>query len=228
MATRILSIGAARHHWRRAGPDLRVEVRRRTRHDLLRRQSCCCPRRSIDGPMIHHAVVSGLLATGCEVLDADVCTTPTCGVLVKHFGAAGGLQITASHNPIEWNGLNPLLRMDLSSTKSLVSNSSAFWNPKRSHGNPGRELAKSRRSKIPRSHTSTKFCRSLMLKRSARRSIALSSTAITAPAPPVGLGCWRLSVVKSSCWEELLTDASNTFRNRREESWRSLQIRRAT
>lgn len=59
------------------------------------------------GPMLHHAVVSGLLATGCEVLDADVCTTPTCGVLVRHHQAAGGLQITASHNPIEWNGLKP-------------------------------------------------------------------------------------------------------------------------
>ena len=59
------------------------------------------------GPMLHQAVVSGLLATGCEVLDADICTTPTCGVLVKHYQAAGGLQITASHNPIEWNGLKP-------------------------------------------------------------------------------------------------------------------------
>ena len=59
------------------------------------------------GPMLHHAVASGLLATGCEVLDAGVCTTPTCGVLVQHLGAAGGLQITASHNPIEWNGLKP-------------------------------------------------------------------------------------------------------------------------
>lgn len=59
------------------------------------------------GPMIHHAVVSSLLATGCEVLDAGICTTPTCGVLVRHLNAAGGLQITASHNPIEWNGLKP-------------------------------------------------------------------------------------------------------------------------
>ena len=59
------------------------------------------------GPMLQHAVVSGLLATGCEVLDAGICTTPTCGVLVQHHGAAGGLQITASHNPIEWNGLKP-------------------------------------------------------------------------------------------------------------------------
>lgn len=59
------------------------------------------------GEMIQHAVVSGLMATGCEVLDAGVATTPTCGVLVQHHGAAGGLQITASHNPVQWNGLKP-------------------------------------------------------------------------------------------------------------------------
>jgi phosphomannomutase len=59
------------------------------------------------GEMLRHAVISGLLATGCEVLDAGICTTPTCGVLVRHHGAVGGLQITASHNPIEWNGLKP-------------------------------------------------------------------------------------------------------------------------
>lgn len=59
------------------------------------------------GPMIQHAVVSGLMATGCKVLDAGIATTPTCGVLVQHHGAAGGLQITASHNPVQWNGLKP-------------------------------------------------------------------------------------------------------------------------
>ena len=35
------------------------------------------------GPVIYHAIVSGLLATGCEVLDAGIVTTPTCGVLIK-------------------------------------------------------------------------------------------------------------------------------------------------
>lgn len=59
------------------------------------------------GEMIRHAVLGGLLATGCKVLDAGIASTPTCGVLVQHHGAAGGLQITASHNPIEWNGLKP-------------------------------------------------------------------------------------------------------------------------
>jgi phosphomannomutase len=59
------------------------------------------------GPMIRHAVLSGLLASGCPVLDADITATPTCGVLVQDLRAAGGLMITASHNPIEWNGLKP-------------------------------------------------------------------------------------------------------------------------
>ncbi|MGQ0634327.1 MAG: phosphoglucosamine mutase [Planctomycetaceae bacterium] len=61
----------------------------------------------LTGPMLKHAVVSGLLATGCRVLDADIAATPTCGVLVQELTGAGGLQITASHNPIEWNGLKP-------------------------------------------------------------------------------------------------------------------------
>ena len=59
------------------------------------------------GEMIRHAVVAGLTATGCKVLDAGIATTPTCGVLVQHHQAAGGIQVTASHNPIQWNGLKP-------------------------------------------------------------------------------------------------------------------------
>jgi phosphomannomutase len=59
------------------------------------------------GDMLRHAVVAGLLSTGCKVLDLGIASTPTCGVMVTALGAAGGLQLTASHNPIEWNGLKP-------------------------------------------------------------------------------------------------------------------------
>lgn len=59
------------------------------------------------GEMLRHAVVAGLIATGCKVLDLGIASTPTCGVMVTALGAAGGLQLTASHNPIEWNGLKP-------------------------------------------------------------------------------------------------------------------------
>ena len=59
------------------------------------------------GEMLRHAVLSGLMAAGCRVLDLGIASTPTCGVMVTALGAAGGLQLTASHNPIEWNGLKP-------------------------------------------------------------------------------------------------------------------------
>jgi phosphomannomutase len=59
------------------------------------------------GEMVRQAVLAGLTATGCHVVDAGIAATPTCGVLVDHLQADGGLQITASHNPIEWNGLKP-------------------------------------------------------------------------------------------------------------------------
>lgn len=61
----------------------------------------------VSGPMVKSAVIAGLLSTGCEVIDLDIATTPTCGVLVKLLNAAAGIQITASHNPAPWNGLKP-------------------------------------------------------------------------------------------------------------------------
>lgn len=59
------------------------------------------------GLAIKHAVLAALTSTGCRCIDADIATTPTCGVLVNELKAAGGLQITASHNPVQWNGLKP-------------------------------------------------------------------------------------------------------------------------
>lgn len=57
------------------------------------------------GDMLRRAVVAGFQSTGCAVQDIDIAPTPTCGFAVKQFRAAGGIQITASHNPAEWNGL---------------------------------------------------------------------------------------------------------------------------
>lgn len=46
-----------------------------------------------------------LLATGCNVIDIGVTPTPTVQIATEHLKAAGGIAITASHNPIQWNGL---------------------------------------------------------------------------------------------------------------------------
>ncbi len=57
------------------------------------------------GVLLRHAVLAGLLSGGCEVEDLGVAPTPTCGLAIRRLQAAGGIQITASHNPAQWNGL---------------------------------------------------------------------------------------------------------------------------
>jgi phosphomannomutase len=59
------------------------------------------------GPMLKRAVLAGLESVGCRVIDAGITATPTCGFLVRHLNASAGIEITASHNPVEWNGLKP-------------------------------------------------------------------------------------------------------------------------
>src|SRR5690348_1741801 len=50
------------------------------------------------GPMLAEAIFAALTAAARDVLDAGVAATPTTGVLVQHYQAAGGIQISASHN----------------------------------------------------------------------------------------------------------------------------------
>src|SRR6185437_7179733 len=59
----------------------------------------------VSGPMFHRVVLSALQSVGCTVIDIGLTTTPTCQLAVEHHDAAGGLMISASHNPIEWNAL---------------------------------------------------------------------------------------------------------------------------
>lgn len=57
------------------------------------------------GPEFAAAARQGLHAAGVGVIDCGLVPTPTAQLAVEHHGAAGGLIITASHNPIEWNAL---------------------------------------------------------------------------------------------------------------------------
>ncbi len=58
----------------------------------------------------HAAAVAGLTGAGCAVIDAGVAMTPTVAVLVDDQHAAGGIVLTASHNPQPWNGLKCIVR----------------------------------------------------------------------------------------------------------------------
>jgi phosphomannomutase len=57
------------------------------------------------GDMIERAVVAGLQSVGCKPLLAGVIPTPTALILTKELNARGGIAITASHNPAQWNAL---------------------------------------------------------------------------------------------------------------------------
>jgi len=57
------------------------------------------------GPMFAAAVIAGLESVGCDVIDIGLVPTPTVQLAVEHHRAGGGIAITASHNPIEWNAL---------------------------------------------------------------------------------------------------------------------------
>jgi phosphomannomutase len=59
----------------------------------------------VSGPMFHHATLAALQSVGADVVDVGLAPTPTIQLAVEHHRAAGGLAITASHNPIEWNAL---------------------------------------------------------------------------------------------------------------------------
>src|SRR6266550_2729884 len=57
------------------------------------------------GPMFTAAAIAGLQSVGCHVIDVGLVATPTVQLAVEHHRAAGGIILTASHNPIEWNAL---------------------------------------------------------------------------------------------------------------------------
>lgn len=57
------------------------------------------------GPMFAKAATSALQTCGISVIDCGLIPTPTAQLAVVHHGAAGGIVVTASHNPVEWNAL---------------------------------------------------------------------------------------------------------------------------
>jgi phosphomannomutase len=57
------------------------------------------------GEMVKHAVIAGILSSGGRVVDIGVCPVPTVQLEVRRRNANGGIAITASHNPAEWNAL---------------------------------------------------------------------------------------------------------------------------
>lgn len=59
----------------------------------------------VSGPMFVRAATAALQSVGCDVVDVGIVPTPSVQLTVEDLGAAGGLAVTASHNPVEWNAL---------------------------------------------------------------------------------------------------------------------------
>ena len=62
----------------------------------------------LSGPMVSHLVCGTLMAMGFDVVNIGLATTPTTELAVVGENAAGGIIITASHNPLQWNALKLL------------------------------------------------------------------------------------------------------------------------
>ena len=62
----------------------------------------------MSGPMVHGLISQTLAGLGIDVVDLGLATTPTVEVAVTELNASGGIIITASHNPKQWNALKLL------------------------------------------------------------------------------------------------------------------------
>jgi phosphomannomutase len=82
----------------------------RSRHINIEKLAVCLGRDSRpSGQLLADAVTSGLTSVGVSVINLGIVTTPTVGIMVQHLACAGGVIITASHNPSPYNGVKLLL-----------------------------------------------------------------------------------------------------------------------
>ncbi len=92
------------------GTFLKDKYERTTQYAERNTKSVCIGRDSrTSGQMLKAAVSSGLCASGIDVIDLGLVTTPSVAVMVKELRCSGGAVITASHNPIQYNGIKLLL-----------------------------------------------------------------------------------------------------------------------
>jgi hypothetical protein len=137
----------------------------------------------VSGPLFHRVASAALESVGAQVIDVGLTTTPTCQLAVEHHHAAGGLMLSASHNPIEWNALKFIGPTGL----FLDASEGAAMRAAMEHGVPTpRGTASARRwpTRRPRGGISTPCSRSRSWtsRGSARGASRWCSTAATAPA----------------------------------------------
>ncbi len=83
------------------------------------------------GSWVRDAAVAGLVASGIEVIDLGVVTTPGVAMMVKHLNADAGAIVTASHNPIQWNGIKFLTRIAVAPSPASAERIKQLYNEAR-------------------------------------------------------------------------------------------------
>lgn len=72
------------------------------------------------GQMIFSAMAAGLSASGVNIVDLGICSTPGVGIMLRHLQCDGGVVITASHNPTAYNGIKLLLENGIAPPKEMA------------------------------------------------------------------------------------------------------------
>ena len=77
-----------------------------------RRKICVGRDCRVSSDLYSQKVIEGLRATGCDVIDIGVCPTPVLYFSIQHLQQEGGVMVTASHNPAEYNGFKLCINGD--------------------------------------------------------------------------------------------------------------------
>lgn len=80
------------------------------------------------GNMIFSSVAAGLTASGIDIVDLGICSTPGVGLMLRELGCVGGVVITASHNPTQYNGIKFLLEDGIAPPKDKAGQIITMYN----------------------------------------------------------------------------------------------------
>ena len=106
----------------------------------------------ISGEMVKNVVVGTLMGMGWDVVDIDLASTPTTELAVTMEGASGGIILTASHNPKQWNALK------------LLNEKGEFLN--KEEGNEVLRMPKLKSSTLPKWTSSALIAKTLLITKS--------------------------------------------------------------
>jgi phosphomannomutase len=151
----------------------------------------------VSGEMATHAVTSALLGVGSDVVDLGIVATPTVEIAVRKLAAAGGVQISASHNPAEWNALKLLSRRGIFLTAAEGAELAARIDADRPEWKPWNRLgARTTRSDFPSIHVDAILASPLVDAAAVRKAklSAVVDCVAGAGGEVAGILCDRLGV----------------------------------